>query len=223
MKKQTSSIMLLLIILALLCSTASADTITAMATEINPEHLEKVSSYARILGYNEETNTLTVELTAPEVFARDEVLALQVGDSIYTGGREIVIRTVEHDDRLGCIDIEINCGDASGLADDHIYLIEDEDGNYKNQIGMGEYTWITVAVIECSVKDSLVFLDYDDERFAQGKLILPRVCSAQELVEKMVTAQASGPYFGLANDNVYVVFDREGNLAIIAQYFISWE
>ena len=69
----------------------------------------------------------------------------------------------------------------------------------------------------------MVFLDYDDERFAQGALILPRVYSARELVEKMVTAQASGPYFGLAIDNVYVVFDGEGNLATICQYFVSWE
>ena len=223
MKKLSILIALMLTLSLFLCPLASADVITALATEINPEHLEKTASYARILGYNEETNSLTVELTAPEVFARDEVLALQVGDSIYTDGREIVIRTVEHDDRLGRIDIDINCGAASGLADDRIYLIEDEDGNYKNQIGMGEYTWITVAVIECPVKDSLVFLDYDDERFAQGALILPRVYSARELVEKMVTAQASGPYFGLAIDNVYVVFDGEGNLATICQYFVSWE
>ena len=82
MKKCPIAIVLMLSLLLLLCSPASADTITAMAIEINPEHLEKTASYARIRGYNPDSNTLTVELIVPEAFRVEDVEALQVGDII---------------------------------------------------------------------------------------------------------------------------------------------
>ena len=68
MKRHFISFFLILSLLMAACFPASADVITALAIEVNPEHLEKTASYARILGYNEESNTLTVELIAPEVF-----------------------------------------------------------------------------------------------------------------------------------------------------------
>ena len=98
MKKLPAIIALALTLSLLLCSAASADTITALATEINPEHLEKTASYARILGYNEETNTLKVELIAPERFSGEEVAALKEGDSIYTNGQEVLIESINYDD-----------------------------------------------------------------------------------------------------------------------------
>ena len=207
-----------------LCSSASADTITAMATEINPEHLEKTASYARILGYNEETNALTVELIVPETFRRDEVLALQVGDSIYTGGQEILIRTIERhdDDSL----IVINDENLSEHADDSVYLYQDPfdyNQNFKPE-EYANYTWTTLAVIDCPVTESLLFLDYIDEKATGDALRLPMVYTARELVDKMLSEQASDEYFvGLAIDNVYVVFDGEGNLATIQRYFVSWQ
>ena len=80
--KKLSIGMAFLLILSLLCSAASAEVITALATEVNPEHLEKTASYARILGYNEQNNTLTVQLIVPEIFSQEDVEALKVGDSI---------------------------------------------------------------------------------------------------------------------------------------------
>ena len=74
------------------------------------------------------------------------------------------------------------------------------------------------------VTDSLLFLDYIDEEAAGDTLALPRVFTARELVEKMLFEQASDEYFiGLAIDNVYIVFDGEGNLATICRHFVSWQ
>ena len=47
MKKLSITFFLLLSLLAAACSPASADVITAMAIEVNPQHLEKTASYAR--------------------------------------------------------------------------------------------------------------------------------------------------------------------------------
>ena len=221
MKKLVLSIALMLTISLLFCSAASADVITALATEINPEHLEKVASYARILGYNEESNTLTVELIAPEVFDREDVFSLQVGDSIYTGGREIVIWKIERYDEYGLV--VINDENLSDHADGSVYLHEDLNGNYRPE-RYANYTWLSLAVIECPVTDSLLFLDYIDEEAAGDALTLPMVYTAQEVKNKLLAEQASNEYFiGLAIDNAYVVFDGEGNLATIQRYFVSWQ
>ena len=122
MKKLSITFFLLLSLLAAACSPASADVITALAIEVNPEHLEKTASYARILGYNPDSNTLTVELIAPEVFDEQEVKALRPGDSIFTGGHEVLIQTIEVNERGTYI---INRGDDPEQA---LYLTEDFRG-----------------------------------------------------------------------------------------------
>lgn len=88
-------VMILYMVPTLFCASASAKTtITALASPVNPKHLEKASCYARIVRYDPGQNTLTVELLVPETFPGDDVLELEIGDSIYTGGEEVLIRTI---------------------------------------------------------------------------------------------------------------------------------
>ncbi len=88
-------VMILYMVPTLFCASASAKTtITALASTVNPKHLEKASCYARIVRYDPGQNTLTVELLVPEIFPGDDVLELEIGDSIYTGGEEVLIRTI---------------------------------------------------------------------------------------------------------------------------------
>ena len=215
MKKLSLIIALILTYSLLFCSGASADVITALAIEVNPEHLEKTASYARILGYDEASNTLTVELIAPEVFDGEDVLSLQVGDSIYTGGREVTIQSISYDDEW-CSTVFINDGE--------LFLFQDRSGNYTMMADEDDCVWNTVAVIECPVRSSLLFLDYIDEEAAGDALTLPRVYTAQELKNKLLAEQASDDYFvGLATNNAYVVFDGDGNLATVQRFFVSWQ
>lgn len=219
MKKLSITLALMLTFFLHLGSAASAETITAMAVEVNPEHLEKTASYARILGYNEENNTLTVELIAPEIFRGDEVAALRVGDGIYTGGQEVPIRTIEEKEWGAIV---INEGEYE-YADGSVYLFQDIYGNYRPE-RYANYTWISLSTVECPVKDHLLFLDYIDEAAGGDALTLPIVYTAREFTEKLLAEQASDEYhIGLGIDNAYVVFDGEGSLATIQRYFVSWE
>ena len=216
MKKISITFFLILSLLAAACSPASADVITAMAIEVNPEHLEKTASYARILGYNADSNTLTVELIEQEVFDYHDIKALQPGDSIYTDGHEVLIQTIEVSDWGGTY--FINGEDQEGS----VFLLEDLNGNYRTGCD-DDYVWRTVAVIECPVKDSLLFLDYINEDDG-GMVELPVVHTAQELTDQLREKDTSEAFtVGLATNNVYVVFDGEGNLATIQRYYVPWQ
>ena len=207
MKKTSFFIALVMTLSLLLCSLASADVITAMATGINPEHLEKVASYARIPGYNEETNALTVELIVPEVFSWKDVLNLNVGDGIYTGGQEVSIQSIEGKEDW-CGVILINGKD--------VVLFEERDGYYRMS-DEDDYFWNVLAVIECPVQDHLLFLDFIDENTGD-MLSLPLVRTAEEFLDRL----ENSPVAFDAN-NVYVVFDGEGKLATINRYYVPWQ
>ena len=209
MKKISVMIACMFIISLLLCSAASAETITAMATEINPEHLEKTASYARILGYDKEANTLTVELIVPEVFSFEDVQALKVGDSIYSGGQEIVIETLDWNEG----------GEVLWINDSAVGLIElsDGSGDYQAMEEYGDNIWTVLAVIKCPVKDDLLFLDYIDESSGDMKA-LPFVRTVDEFLDRL----ENGPVAFDAN-NVYVVFDGSGRLASIQRYYVPWQ
>ena len=212
--KKLSIGMAFLLILSLLCSAASAEVITALATEVNPEHLEKTASYARILGYNEKENTLTVELIVPERFPGEDVQGLKAGDGIYTGGREVKIQSISYDDDW-CSTAFINGGE--------LFLCMDRDGNYTMMADEDDCVWNTIAVIQCPVQESLLFLDYVDEQTGNS-LELPVVHTARELTARLLEEDASEVYtVGLATNNVYVVFDGEGNLAAIHRFYVPWQ
>ncbi|MBR5110267.1 MAG: hypothetical protein IK099_08725 [Clostridia bacterium] len=214
MKKLSITFFLILSLLLTLCSSASADVITAMAIEINPEHLEKTASYARILGYNADSNTLTVELIAPERFSGEEVVALKEGDSIYTDGHEVLIESMSYDDDW-CSTVFINDGD--------ILLYQDRSGDYTMMSDEDDCVWNTVALIECPVKDSLLFLDYVEEETGNA-LELPVIYTAQELIAQLLEEEASEFFtIGLSTNNVYVLFDEAGQLAVIHRFYVPWQ
>lgn len=127
MKRLMQVWVMILCLVLFVFTSVYAETITALASPVNPEHLENTASYARILGYDEARNTLTVELIVPEVFAEEDVLALEVGDSIFTGGQEVLIRSIDRYEDDGYL--VINAG-AYEHAPGSVYLHMDEWGNY---------------------------------------------------------------------------------------------
>ena len=216
-------VMILCLVMVFVCSAVCAETITAMATPVNPDHLEKTSCYARILGYNEDRNTLTVELIVPEVFAEEEVMELEVGDAIYTGGEEVTIQTIDWYEDDGYL--VINAG-AYEHAPGSVYLHMDRWGNYMPD-RYGHPTYNTIAVLECPVTETLLFLDYTSAETGDA-LELPIVRTATELAETIQSIEESrltkADYMvGLDIDNVYVVFDGDGQLAVVQRFFVSWQ
>ncbi len=223
MKATLKRICAVLLLVFLVSSAHAETTITAIATSINPEHLEKVSCWARILGYDEDRNLLTVELIVPEIFAEDEVLGLEVGDSIFTGGEEIAIRTIEWHEDDGYL--VINHGTYE-YAPGSVYLHQDYWGNYMPH-RYEHPIYNTLAVIECPVTDTLLFLDYTSEETGDA-LELPRISTAEEFLAIVRDIQKAREVdhtyvMGLDIDNVYVVFDGKGELATVQRCFVPWQ
>lgn len=213
MKRLMQVWVMILCLVLFVFTSVYAETITALASPVNPEHLENTASYARILGYDEARNTLTVELIVPEVFAEEDVLALEVGDSIFTGGQEVLIRSIDRYEDDGYL--VINAG-AYEYAPGSVYLHMDEWGNYMPD-RYGHPTYNSLAVLECPVTDSLLFLDYTSAETGDA-LELPIVRTAAEL-----TAAVRDGETVLGIDNVYVVFDEDEQLATVQRFFVSWQ
>lgn len=213
-KRYLFSFTLAVMLSLLLCSAASADVVTAKAVKIDPEHLEKTSCYARIVGYDQEKDVLTVELIAPETFSGEEIASLKAGDSILTGGREVKIGSISADDEW-CGTLFINDG--------ALFLFQERSGDYTMMSTEDDCVWNTVAVVECPVMKTLLFLDgiCDDSGEA---LQLPKVYTARELTAQLLEKGAENAYtVGLTANNVYAVFDGEGNLAAIHRFYVPWQ
>ncbi len=201
-----------LAVLMLAVSAASADTITAMATEPYMEVYAKYACCARIHDYDSETNMLEVELIIPEIFARDDVKGLQPGDAIYTGGQEVPIQTITEEYGY----IILNKGDYE-FSEGSVWLMEDPDGNYR-PVAYEDYIWLEMARIEVPVTERLLFLDRIDP--SSGEILsVPTVHDADEFLG--MQKDADDP--GFKANNVYVVFDENGNLAVIERFYVPWQ
>ncbi len=202
----------ILILLALAVSAASAETITAMATETYPDEFVKCVYYARIHDYDSETNMLEVELIVPEIFSREDILALKPGDRIYTDGQEIEILTVTEEDGY----IILNKGDYE-FSEGSVWLAPDRDGNYR-PVEYEDYTWMEMARIEVPVTEKLLFLDMIEP--SSGEMLeLPAVHNADEFLA--MKDSADDPGFKV--NNVYLVFDENGDLAVIQRFYVPWQ
>ena len=150
-------------------------------------------------------------------------MELEVGDAIYTGGKEVTIQTIDWYEDDGYL--VINAG-AYEHAPGSIYLHMDRWGNYMPD-RYGHPTHNTIAVLECPVTETLLFLDYTSAETGDA-LELPIVRTATELAETIQSIEESrltkADYMvGLDIDNVYVVFDGDGHLAVVQRFFVSWQ
>ena len=209
MKKLCLSIAFVFSFSMLLCSIASADVIYPIASSVDPEHLAKTACYARITGYNENQNTLTVELRAPETFAPDKAESLQPGDSICIGGEESVIESVLPTNLYNTLLFNEN---------EKQILLHKEFGVYYCYAVGDDYVWDVLAVIECPVTDTMLFLDYSAPEY-EDNYVLPIVYTGRELAAQFTKEDDDA----LSKSNVYVVFDSEGNLATIQRYYVPWQ
>ena len=199
-------LVLLFAALLLICSTASADTITALASEVNPEHLVSVSVDAKIISADGQTATLV--LLVPERYDPEEVLALQVGDAIYTQGGEVQINSISEDSGY----LVFNAG-----ADDELYLFESIDLNYWI-MEEDDTIYLELATVNVPVAEKLLFLDDIDPATGET-LIQPTVHNKNDLLAMM--GSNDDPGFDIRN--VTVVFDENGELALVRRHYVPWQ
>ena len=197
---------------------SSPKTITAVASEINPEHLASVIVNARITGYSPDENALTVELLVPETYDRDEVLSLAVGDAIYTQGQEVVIETLS--EAYGYLVINDS---EFAFSEGSIWLYEQEDGNFAID-NWGDASWMILAELKAPVKESLLFLDGINPSSGES-LSVPTVHNAADFLAMLKAENGEGEEGGpgFAANNAVVVFDDAGQLAMIQRYYVPWQ
>ena len=206
---------ILLSTLLLLAVPASATVLTAMATEPYMEVYALYSCYARILDYNSETNLLKIALITPEVFPKADAEALTVGDSIYSGGREVSITSVSHENGY----LIFNKGEGE-FEDGSVWLAEDLNGNYRTY-DWHDYVYTELAQIEVPLTSSLLLLDNINPE--SGDILeKPTVHSSADLIRMMEEA-ARGTDPGFSANNVLVIFNSEGQLAVVERYYVPWQ
>ena len=188
-------------------------TITAIASEINPEHLASVTVYARIAAADE--NKVKVTLLVPEHYNGEEVRGLVPGDSVYTQGKEVKVETVS--EAYGYIIVNEN---EEQFSEDSIWFYEETDGSYAIS-GWDDITWIDLAEIDFPVTDKLLFLDGIDPATGEA-LDMPAVHSGAEFLE-MLKAEAEGNGPGFDARNVFTAFDADGQLALVQRYYVPWQ
>ena len=182
--------------------------VTALAAEVNPDHLVSVAADAMITGYDPDSNLVSVTILVPERYDPEEINALRVGDAIYTQGREVDIRTISEVDGY----IVLNEG-----AEDDVYLFESVDLNYWI-MDVNDNTWTEFARVTVPVADSFLLLDEIDPATGEG-LLNPTVHNKADFLRIM--NNPDDPGFDIRN--VKAVFDENGNLALIRRFYVPWQ
>ena len=213
MKKMIALILAALLLTGMTGITATAATeehtvMTALAAEVNPDHLVSIAADAKITGYDSGRNTASVTILVPERYALEEIMALKIGDAIYTQGREVDIRTISEVDGY----IVLNEG-----ADDEVYLFESVDLNYWI-MDVNDNTWTELATVSVPVADHLLFLDEIDPATGIG-LLNPTVHNRTAFLKIM--NNPDDPGFDIRN--VKAVFDEDGQLALIRRFYVPWQ
>ena len=213
MKKILTVFLCLCLLLPAAAACAERKVITALASEVNPEALVSVSVNARIRQYNPDSNTLDMEIIVPERYDPAEVRSLQIGDAIYTQGREVEIRTIENDES-GYYVLNQDAEDAVDLYEgvDLAYWVSDVNDN----------TWTVLAEIRVPVPERLLFLDGIDPATGESPL-QPAVHNAREFVSMLVSEEEGQTGPGFAINNVTAVFDETGALALVRRFYVPWQ
>ena len=209
--KKLAALILAALVLAGITGVALADghtVVTALAAEVNPDHPVSVAVDAKITGYDSGSNTASVVILVPERYNPEEIMALKIGDAIYTQGQEVEIRTISEVDGY----LVLNEG-----ADDEVYLFESVDLNYWI-MDINDNTWTEFATISVPVAEHMLFLDEIDPATGAG-LLNPTVHNKAEFLKIM-----KNPYDpGFDIRNVKAVFDEDGKLALVRRFYVPWQ
>ena len=212
--KKLLCMMLVFCLLVPAMASAERTVVTALAITVNPDNLASVAVDARITDYNQTDNALTIELLVPELFDFNDIENLNIGDAIYTQGREIEIREIEEDGGY----VVLNPGQ-DGDGDDTVWLCQYLDQNY-TVMNQDDAAWIVLATVTVPVPDRLLFLD-EIEEVTLMPLYVPAVHGRSDFLSAMEAEKENGP--GFAANNAMVVFDENGDLALIRRYYVPWQ
>ena len=203
-------IVLLCMLMMAAIAHAEGTVVTAVATDVNPDALLSIAVDAKIMDYDPADNTLAVELLIPERFDPDEIMNLKPGDGIYTQGQEVDIHSISEID--GYIVLNENEENEIWLyesIDMYYWIAEDDD-----------HTWNVFTDLHVPVSEHLLFLDEIDPLTGEI-LIYPTVHNRTEFLSMLETEKSNGSGFDIRN--VRIVFDENGEVALITRFYVPWQ
>jgi hypothetical protein len=206
MRKKMIALIFLFLLLMTTAASAEHTVVTALASEVNPEHLVSIAFDAKISGY--DNGSFTITILVPERYDPEDIRALQVGDAIYTEGREVKIQSISEDEGY----LVLNAG-----AQDEVYLFESVDLNYWI-MDVNDNTWVELATMTVPAAEHMIFLDCIKPSTGEG-LLHPTVYNLDGFLKLMEAKDDPG--FDI--HNVEVMMDEDGKLAIIRRFYVPWQ
>ena len=187
-------------------ASAEPAVVTALASEINPDRLASVAFDAKINSCADGVFSITV--LVPERYDPEEIKALKAGDSIFTEGREVKIRSITNQD--GYIILNADTEDEVCLYEsiDTSYWIADDNDN----------TWAEFPSVTVQASEHFIFLDRINPSTGEA-LLHPTVHNMAGFLERMNSTDDSG--FDIRNTEA--VIDEDGKLAVIQRFYVPWQ
>ncbi|MGN0972884.1 MAG: hypothetical protein ACI4OY_13075 [Aristaeellaceae bacterium] len=161
--------------------------------------------------------TVTLALYEPEVFAAGDILALQPGDVLLSGGREIAIASV---DITSWGQVTLNEG-TDAWSETLPWLEQDASGNYRTVLCGSLPGWTPFGQMTFTLPDTLLLLDGIDPATGEA-LDLPTVHTAEEWLA-MIAEEAESEGVGFSMENLYLVFDENGVPAVACRDHVPWQ
>ena len=194
---------LCLLVPALAC--AARKVVTAMAYDYSSGGLRSADVWVRIWGYNTSSNTLTMDIYAPERYRRDDVQSLRPGDAIYTRGREV---------RIDSVTLEMYCVTLNG---GDLTLWEDSDGSSYTIWDDSNFgcTVNCLGRFNVPVTQYLSLVD-NTEPDTGIQLMQPLYYNASQFLSML----QSNAYPGFTSDNTTATFDETGKLIRLTRYAV---
>lgn len=214
--KKTVSVLVLLLLMALFADGACAKTVTPMQPSRDMDHLACQCVVAVLEDADCDARMLTFSLYEPEVYAEGDILDLAPGDVLITEGREISIVSVEPE--FDCLRINLESDD---WHEGTPVLARNDNGNfwivsYATMFGMTK-----IGELTFTVPDNLLFLDGIEPEHG-GELELPTVHTDKEWLATIAWEEKEGGA-GFSARNVHMVFDADGNPAMVHRFYVHWQ
>ena len=207
----------LALLAALVLGSAAADTITPMPPTLDTDSLACQAVMAVLTDADPAARTVTLALYEPEVFAAEDILALQPGDVLLSGGREIAVTSV---DITSWGEVSLNEG-TDAWYETLPWLEQDDSGNYRTVCYGSLPGWTPFGQMTFTLPDTLLLLDSIDPATGDA-LELPTVHPAQKWLA-MIAAEAENEGVGFSIENMYLVFDENGVPAVAYRYYVPWQ